>query len=132
MTKISSAEFQRNLGLYQDKALSEPVTITKNGRERLVLLSVNEYDRLKRRDQSVFRTSELPDEWIPDAVRLPELVSGLVIRYSYLRSSELKDPPFARSLRPSKPTRTAKRGSLSFRSPTACRPMLPASKFQKK
>ena len=47
MSVVSSAEFQRNLGLYQDKALAEPVTITKNGRERLVLLSVDEYQRLK-------------------------------------------------------------------------------------
>jgi len=47
MSVVSSAEFQRNLGLYQDKALAEPVTITKNGRERLVLLSVDEYHRLK-------------------------------------------------------------------------------------
>jgi prevent-host-death family protein len=44
---VSSAEFQRNLGLYQDKALAEPVTVTKNGRERLVLLSVDEYHRLR-------------------------------------------------------------------------------------
>jgi prevent-host-death family protein len=49
MSTVSSAEFQRNLGLYQDKALSEPVTITKNGRERLVLLSVDEYQRLRSR-----------------------------------------------------------------------------------
>lgn len=47
MSVVSSAEFSRNLGLYQDKALAEPVTITKNGRERLVLLSVDEYQRLK-------------------------------------------------------------------------------------
>lgn len=47
MPVISSVEFQRNLGLYQDRALAEPVTITKNGRERLVLLSVDEYRRLK-------------------------------------------------------------------------------------
>lgn len=49
MSTVSSAKFQRNLGLYQDKALSEPVTITKNGRERLVLLSVDEYQRLRDR-----------------------------------------------------------------------------------
>lgn len=74
MTKISSAEFQRNLGLYQDKALSEPVTITKNGRERLVLLSVDEYDRLKRRDRRVFRTEDLPEEWIEaiEKAKVPE------------------------------------------------------------
>jgi hypothetical protein len=32
MSTVTSAEFQRNVGLYQDKALTEPVTITKNGR----------------------------------------------------------------------------------------------------
>lgn len=47
MSTVSSAKFQRNLGLYQDKALAEPVTITKNGRERLVLLSIDEYQRLR-------------------------------------------------------------------------------------
>ena len=53
MSVISSVEFQRNLGLYQDKALAEPVTITKNGRKRLVLISVSEYERLKeQRDGS--------------------------------------------------------------------------------
>ena len=64
MSVVTSAEFQRKLGLYQDKALAEPVTITRNGRDRLVLLSVEEYQRLKRRDRRVFPTSELPDEWI--------------------------------------------------------------------
>ncbi|TIW51028.1 MAG: type II toxin-antitoxin system Phd/YefM family antitoxin, partial [Mesorhizobium sp.] len=43
MSVISSVEFQRNFGVYQDKALAEPVIISKNGRERLVLLSVDEY-----------------------------------------------------------------------------------------
>ena len=38
--KVSSAEFQRQFGTMADKALTEPVTITRNGRERLVLLSV--------------------------------------------------------------------------------------------
>jgi predicted nucleotidyltransferase len=46
MSSVSSAHFQRNLGECQDMALVEPVTITKNGRERLVLLSVEEYRRL--------------------------------------------------------------------------------------
>lgn len=62
MPIVSSAEFQRHLGLYQDKAMAEPVTITRNGRERLVLLSVEEFQRLKRRDRSVFATQELPAE----------------------------------------------------------------------
>jgi PHD/YefM family antitoxin component YafN of YafNO toxin-antitoxin module len=36
-----------------DKALSEPLIITKNGRDRLVILSADEYARLKRRDRRV-------------------------------------------------------------------------------
>ena len=50
-TKISAADFQRSPGLYQDMALKGPVTITRNGRDRTVLLSAEEYPRLKRRDR---------------------------------------------------------------------------------
>jgi prevent-host-death family protein len=64
MSTVTSAEFQRNVGLYQDKALTEPVTITKNGRERLVLLSVEEYHRLKRHDRRVFTIDEVSDDQI--------------------------------------------------------------------
>jgi prevent-host-death family protein len=53
MLTITSAEFQRHFGRYQDVALTEPVAITRNGRERLVVLSVDEYQRLKRRDREV-------------------------------------------------------------------------------
>jgi len=53
MITISSAEFQRNFGRYQDVALTEPVAITRNGRERVVVLSVDEYHRLKQRDRQV-------------------------------------------------------------------------------
>lgn len=85
MSKISSAEFQRNLGLYQDKALAEPVTITKNGRERLVLLSVEEYQRLKRRDRRVFRIEDVTDEQLAAIAqaKVPD-------EYAYL-DDELKD-----------------------------------------
>jgi prevent-host-death family protein len=53
MITISSVEFQRNFGHYQDTALREPVTVTRNGRERLVVVSVEEYRRLKQRDRQV-------------------------------------------------------------------------------
>jgi PHD/YefM family antitoxin component YafN of YafNO toxin-antitoxin module len=46
MLKVSAAEFQRNLGRYQDLALSEPVAVTSYRRDRLVLLSIEEYWRL--------------------------------------------------------------------------------------
>ena len=35
--KVSTADFIKNYGALADKALSEPVTITKNGRDRRVV-----------------------------------------------------------------------------------------------
>jgi prevent-host-death family protein len=51
--KVSAADFQRNIGRYQDLALRQPVAVTRNGRESCVLLSTEEYRRLKRRDRDV-------------------------------------------------------------------------------
>lgn len=60
--RITSGDFQRRFGSLSDKALTEPITITRNGRDRLVLLSVEEYDRLKRRDRRVVRLEDFTDE----------------------------------------------------------------------
>jgi prevent-host-death family protein len=43
MLTVSAAEFQRNFGRYQDEALKQPLSISRNGRERLVVLAVEEY-----------------------------------------------------------------------------------------
>ena len=48
-----------HFGRYQDEALTQPVAITRNGRERLVMLSADEYRRLKRRDCEVLRAGDL-------------------------------------------------------------------------
>jgi prevent-host-death family protein len=37
--KVTSTEFQQNIGRYQDAAQQEPVAITKNGRLHSVLVS---------------------------------------------------------------------------------------------
>jgi prevent-host-death family protein len=60
--KATAAEVGKNFGLFADKALAEPVTITKYGREHLVLISAEEYARLKRRDRQVYRVGEVPDD----------------------------------------------------------------------
>lgn len=65
---VSAAEFQRNIGKYQDIALTKPVAITKNGRERTVLLSAEEYARLRRRDHRVLAAEELSERQI-EAIR---------------------------------------------------------------
>jgi PHD/YefM family antitoxin component YafN of YafNO toxin-antitoxin module len=67
-TRVTTGEFQRAFGVWTEKAAEKPVTITKEGRDHLVVLSADEYARLKRRDRQVGRASELPEEWV-DAVR---------------------------------------------------------------
>ncbi len=60
--KVTTADFIKNYGSLADKALIEPVTITKNGRDRLVMLSADEYERLKRRDRRVVRLEDFTED----------------------------------------------------------------------
>ena len=60
--KVSTAEFIKNYGTLADKALTEPITITKNGRDRFVLVTVEEFERLKRRDRRVIGAGEFTSE----------------------------------------------------------------------
>jgi prevent-host-death family protein len=59
--KVTTADFIKHYGRLADRALSEPLTITKNGHDRLVVLSVEEYERLKRRERRVIGAGELTD-----------------------------------------------------------------------
>ncbi|HEX4079837.1 MAG TPA: type II toxin-antitoxin system prevent-host-death family antitoxin [Rhizomicrobium sp.] len=82
---VTAAEFHRNVGVYQDMALTRPVAITKNGRERTVLLSAEEFHRLRRRDRRVIAAGELTDRQV-DALRNAKVPD----RYAHL-DDELKD-----------------------------------------
>jgi prevent-host-death family protein len=76
MTRVTASEFQKAFGAMSDKALREPVAITKQGRDHLVVISAEEYARLKRRDRTVHAAGELPDEWL-EAVRNAKMPAGL-------------------------------------------------------
>jgi prevent-host-death family protein len=67
-TRVTASEFQNAFGMLSDKARREPVVITKHGRDSLVVMPVEEWERLKRRDRVVGLTAEAADEWI-EAVR---------------------------------------------------------------
>jgi prevent-host-death family protein len=67
-TRVSASEFQQSFGSLSDKARQEPVVITKHGRDSLVIMSADEWERLKRRDRRVGLTQDMSDEWI-DAIR---------------------------------------------------------------
>jgi Antitoxin Phd_YefM, type II toxin-antitoxin system len=60
--RVTTAEFIKNYGTLADKALKEPLTITKNGRDRFVLVEAEEFERLKRRDRKVVKIEDWTDE----------------------------------------------------------------------
>jgi prevent-host-death family protein len=56
--KVSAAEFQNNFGRYADAARSSPVIVTRYGRDELVVLSAEEYARLRAGDRRVIVLNE--------------------------------------------------------------------------
>ena len=68
MIRVSATEFSKEVGRYQDAALTQPVIETRNGRDRTVMISAEEYARLKRRDREVFGAGELPEDTV-EAIR---------------------------------------------------------------
>jgi len=62
--RVTATEFQSAVGLFSDKALREPVTITKQGRDHLVLLSAEEFIRMKRRDRRVGLAEDISPEML--------------------------------------------------------------------
>lgn len=68
MIRVSSTEFGKEVGRYQDAALSQPVVVTRNGRDRTVMISADEYHRLKKRDREVLGIEDFSDADI-EAVR---------------------------------------------------------------
>lgn len=62
----SAGELVRKFAHYSDIALAQPVIVTRNGRPRNVLISVEEYDRLRSRDQQAVTASETPERFLAD------------------------------------------------------------------
>lgn len=46
MTRVTATEFKNNIGAFSDAAMDQPVIITSHQRDRLVLMSAEEYRRL--------------------------------------------------------------------------------------
>jgi prevent-host-death family protein len=66
--KVTSTEFQQNVGRYQDAAQHEPVAITKNGRTHTVLMSATLFE-LVTRGRIARRVEDLDDETLKAIAR---------------------------------------------------------------
>ncbi len=82
--KITSTEFQQNVGRYQDAALSEPVIITKNGRDKTVLISAAAFETLVK-GRVARRIEDLDDETLK-AIAAAEVPA----HFAYLDSISLE------------------------------------------
>ena len=60
--KVTASEFRERFGTLSDRAVESPLTITENGKDRLVLMSVEEFRRLNRRDLQALAIEEIPQE----------------------------------------------------------------------
>ena len=59
---VSAKDVAGRFGFYTDEAMLRPVGIQRHGTTRVVMISLKEYERLKRRDRQAIRTEDLDDE----------------------------------------------------------------------
>ena len=64
LLEVSAKQVASKFGYYTDEAMLRPVGIQRHGSTRIVMISLNEYERLLRRDRQVILTDDLDDETI--------------------------------------------------------------------
>ena len=68
MEIVPSGELQKQFGRYSDEAMIRPVGVSRNGRVRFVMVPVDEYERLRRRERVAGRVEDLDDQTL-EAIR---------------------------------------------------------------
>lgn len=86
---VSAKDVANRFGFYTDEAMQRPIGIQRHGTTRIVMLSLKEYERLKRRDREVIRTEDLDDETL-DAILNAE-VPDAAERLNYLMDDTATD-----------------------------------------
>ncbi len=66
MKTVTASEFQKNFGAFKEIAQREPVTVTSNGRESVVLISATEYQKYAelRETEVSSKTEKMMDTFI--------------------------------------------------------------------
>lgn len=72
-TTVSASAVQKNFGVYHDRALSEPVRVTKYGRETVFIISATTFYQMKRAQRETIASIDLTDEEITliEAAEIP-------------------------------------------------------------
>lgn len=79
MVTVTAAELQKQFGRFRDMARREPVSVTHHGREDLVVMSADEYNRLKSfDDRQVFAARDIPADMLEELKKpLPHYTTDL-------------------------------------------------------
>ena len=78
MATYSTSDLSRKSGDIIAEALRRPVTITQRGKPRLVLLSSEDYQRLRAASETRkhFRIEDIPDDLLADMEQALEKLEG--------------------------------------------------------
>ena len=68
MEIVPSTELQKQFGRYSDEAMIRPVGVSRNGRLRFVMVPIEDYDRMRRRERVAGRAEDLDDNTL-EAIR---------------------------------------------------------------
>jgi prevent-host-death family protein len=68
MEIVPSSELQKQFGRYSDEAMIRPVGVSRNGRVRFVMVPIEDYDRMRRRERVAGRAEDLDDNTL-EAIR---------------------------------------------------------------
>ena len=60
-TSAPATEVSKNFGAFHDKALAEPVRVTKYGRETVYIVSAETFHRLKQSERRALASVDLTD-----------------------------------------------------------------------
>ena len=71
LLEVSAKQVASRFGYYTDEAMLRPVGIQRHGSTRIVMISLNEYERLLRRDRQGILTENLDEEAL-EAIRRAE------------------------------------------------------------
>jgi hypothetical protein len=71
MEIVPSGELQKQFGRYSDEAMIRPVGVSRNGHLRFVMVPIDEYQRLRRRERIAGRVEDLDEDTL-EAIRAVE------------------------------------------------------------
>ncbi len=72
LLEVSAKDVANRFGFYTDEAMQRPVGIQRHGTTRIVMISLTEYERLKRRDREAARNEALADGTL-EAILIAEI-----------------------------------------------------------